>query len=320
MDIDIVYLWVNGNDPAWRAKKEKFQKETHHVTEEAINEARFIDNDELKYSLRSIESNAPWIRHIYIVTDNQIPEWLDTGNPRISIISHAEIMPAEALPSFSSPAIEWCIDNIPGLSEHFLYANDDTFIGRKASPDFFFTPDGEPIVRLKSWTSSKRNISLYLKTVSSAQKLIHRHFGKFIKYIPHHNIDAYRKSDIKRFKELFMDLVNETIHRHFRNEKDLQRVAVQYYVLTTGKGKLRLMSRYNKQMSLIDKIIGTLKKRYNYDSRRIAITVPDIESVLNKYNPTLFCLNDGEDTSNECRQRAHEFLEKKFPHKSSFEI
>lgn len=320
MDIDLVYLWVDGSDPVWRAKKNAFEKGTTQITDEARNYARFVDNDELKYSLRSVEMYAPWVRHIYIVTDGQIPTWLNLKNPRISIINHSQIMPKEALPSFSSPAIEWCIDNIPGLSEHFLYANDDTFIGRKVNPSFFFNEKGQPIVRLKSWTSSKRNISLYLKTVARAQKLIQQHFGKFIKYIPHHNIDAYRKCDIKKCKELFPEQISQTIHRHFRSEEDLQRVVVQYYTLVTGNGELRRMSRYNHTTSLIEKIISLLQKNYNYDSRRITITVPNIQSILDKYNPALFCLNDGENADDECRQRARNFLEKKFSHKSSFEL
>lgn len=321
MDIDLVYMWVDGNDPAWRAKKDAFLgKEQSKLDEQAINEARFANNDELRFSLRSIEMNAPWIRHIYIVTDNQKPSWLDTGNPRISIIDHTEIMPKEALPTFSSTSIEWCIDNIPGLAEHFLLANDDTFIAREITPDFFFTAEGKPIVRLKSWTSNRNNPDQYLKMISRSQNLIQEHFDVFIKYIPHHNIDAYCKSDIRKCKEMFSGLVSETIHRHFRSDDDLHRSVVQYYSLATGNGILRRMSRFNRPMSFFDRIKGMLQSRYNYDSRLIHITTPSIEAVMEKYNPTLFCLNDGEHANDECRRRARTFLEKRFPQKSPFEL
>jgi hypothetical protein len=163
-------------------------------------------------------------------------------------------------------------------------------------------------------------MSLYLKTVASAQKLIHKQFGKLIKHIPHHNIDAYRKSDIKKCKELFPETISQTIHRHTRSEEDLQRVIVLYYALATKTGKLRIMGRYNRPMPLIDKIIGTLQKRYNYDSRRITINTPDIEFIIKKYNPALFCLNDGENANNDSRKKARAFLESKFPKKSSFEL
>lgn len=320
MDIDLVYLWVDGSDPVWRAKKRAFEKGVPYTTGEALDEARFVDNNELKFSLRSVERYAPWIRHIYIVTDGQRPSWIDLTNPRISIVDHAEIMPREALPTFSSPAIEWCVDNIPGLSEHFLLANDDTFIGREVQPDFFFNSKGSPIIRLKKWASSKRHMSLYLKTVERAQKLIYQTFGKHIPYIPHHNIDAYRKSDIQKCKELFSEDVSRTINSHFRSEDDLQRVVVQYYLLATEEGELRLMGRYNRSTSLMDKLTSMLRSKFSYDSRRIAITVPDIRAVLEKYSPTLYCLNDGEEADEECRERVRKFLEEEFPNKSSFEL
>ena len=82
---------------------------------------RYANNDELKYSLRSIAMYAPWVRKVFIVTDNQVPAWLDTSNPKVRIVDHAEIMPAESLPCFNSSLIEHFLYKIPGLSEHFLY-------------------------------------------------------------------------------------------------------------------------------------------------------------------------------------------------------
>lgn len=88
-----------------------------------------------RYSLRSLEVNAPWIRHIYIVTNGQVPAWLDTSNPRVSIIPHHLIFPNRSvLPTFSSLAIEFNLHRIPNLSETFLYFNDDVFLGRPVTP------------------------------------------------------------------------------------------------------------------------------------------------------------------------------------------
>ena len=91
-----------------------------------------------KYSLRSVEMYAPWIRKIFIVTDNQVPKWLDTSNPKIRIVDHKEILPEVSLPCFNSRLIEHFLYKIPGLSEHFLYANDDMFINRPVTPATFF--------------------------------------------------------------------------------------------------------------------------------------------------------------------------------------
>src|SRR5574344_661291 len=127
MEIDLVYLWVNGDDETWAKKKaHALAKRTGEtLSKDSVDKCRFQDNDELKYSLRSVEKYAPWINKIYIVTDNQIPEWLNTDNKKIKIVDHKEILPEDALPTFNSSAIETRITKIPNLSEHFLFANDD---------------------------------------------------------------------------------------------------------------------------------------------------------------------------------------------------
>ncbi|MBQ1770769.1 MAG: hypothetical protein II000_02330 [Clostridia bacterium] len=102
-----------------------------------ISVCRFRDNKELMYSLRSVEKYAPWIRNIFIVSNSSMPAWLNTDHPKLHIISHETIMPADSLPCFNSYVIESYLHRIPGLSEIFLYANDDMFFGNHVSPDFF---------------------------------------------------------------------------------------------------------------------------------------------------------------------------------------
>ena len=105
--------------------------------------------------MRSVEKYASWINHIYIITDGQCPEWLDTSHPKITIVDHKDILPAEALPTFNSQAIESCIYKIEGLSEHFIVGNDDTMFVKETSPATFFNADGSPIVRLMRFNRKK---------------------------------------------------------------------------------------------------------------------------------------------------------------------
>ena len=101
---------------------------------------RFADNSELKFSLRSVDKFVPWVRKIFIVTNGQIPNWLDLNHPRIKLVTHQEIFTNQShLPTFSSPAIESHIHRIPGLSKKFIYMNDDVFFGAPVWPDDFFT-------------------------------------------------------------------------------------------------------------------------------------------------------------------------------------
>uniref|UniRef100_A0A4W4GL23 N-acetylglucosamine-1-phosphotransferase subunits alpha/beta n=1 Tax=Electrophorus electricus TaxID=8005 RepID=A0A4W4GL23_ELEEL len=108
--------------------------------DEDVSASRFEDNEELRYSLRSVERHAPWVRHIFVVTNGQIPSWLNLDNPRITVVTHQEIFQnVSHLPTFSSPAIETHIHRIPGLSQKFVYLNDDVMFGKDVWPDDFYS-------------------------------------------------------------------------------------------------------------------------------------------------------------------------------------
>ena len=58
MDIDLVYLWVNGNDPKWIAKRNACIGKPTDKQENCAG--RYADSGELKYSLRSIEMTTKY--------------------------------------------------------------------------------------------------------------------------------------------------------------------------------------------------------------------------------------------------------------------
>ncbi|XP_029419195.1 N-acetylglucosamine-1-phosphotransferase subunits alpha/beta [Nannospalax galili] len=108
--------------------------------DEDVSASRFEDNEELRYSLRSIERHAPWVRNIFIVTNGQIPSWLNLDNPRVTIVTHQDVFRnVSHLPTFSSPAIESHIHRIEGLSQKFIYLNDDVMFGKDVWPDDFYS-------------------------------------------------------------------------------------------------------------------------------------------------------------------------------------
>ncbi|OWF50745.1 N-acetylglucosamine-1-phosphotransferase subunits alpha/beta-like isoform X2 [Mizuhopecten yessoensis] len=110
---------------------------------EDVSASRFEDNEELRYSLRSIDRFAPWVRHIYIITNGQIPYWLNMEHPRVTVVTHEDLFPNKThLPTFSSPAIEAHVHRIPGLSKRFIYLNDDVMFGKEVWPDDFYTFSG----------------------------------------------------------------------------------------------------------------------------------------------------------------------------------
>ena len=135
MDIDFVILWVDGNDPEWIKEKNKYSGKDEN---ENNSTNRYRDWGLLPYWFRSVEKFAPWVRKIHFVTWGHIPEFLNVNSPKLHIVRHDEFIPKEYLPTFSSHAIEMNIHRIPGLSEHFVYFNDDMFMLRPFKEDDFF--------------------------------------------------------------------------------------------------------------------------------------------------------------------------------------
>lgn len=152
--VDIVYTWVDGFERKHQIKRALYRNSFKKVPRESMASGRFMDNDELRYSLRSVNEFAPWVNRIFIVTDDQIPEWLNTNNSRIRIIDHRQILPGQALPTFNSHVIEAYLHLIPGLSEHYIYFNDDFFLTRPAGKNEFFTANGLPYV-FTDWRLSR---------------------------------------------------------------------------------------------------------------------------------------------------------------------
>lgn len=311
--VDIVYLWCNSSDSVWREKKNnELKKYGKSLDNDSVGDCRFIDNDELKYSLRSLEKFAPWINNVFIVTDNQIPEWLDTTNPKIHIINHSQILPAEALPTFNSMAIETVLHKIPNLSEHFLYANDDMFFGNFVEKSFFFNKLGAPIVRfLKRRIIKKIYRRLYGYTIAESYKLVKNKIGKSCPNFPHHNIDAYRKSDLEECRKEFHEIFDKTQMQKFREKDSVQRAIFGYYLLAKNNGEAKIVNNFSA------KFIGFLMSRPQ-DSMLIELRASRIKLVENN-RPYLFCFNDSLKTTDEDRSAMKKFLDEKFPKASSFE-
>lgn len=136
-EIDFVVAWVDGNDPAWQEERSRY---TQNVERQKWNDSpvRYRDWGLLKYWFRGVEKFAPWVRYIYFVTWGHVPSWLNERNPKLKIIRHDEFIPREYLPTFSSHTIELNLHRIPGLSEQFVYFNDDMYLTKSVSPEVFF--------------------------------------------------------------------------------------------------------------------------------------------------------------------------------------
>lgn len=307
--VDLVYLWVDGNDPKFIQEKQYWLEKLGLKHNEDNDKTRFIENQELRYSLRSVMKNAPWINKIFIITNGQIPSWLDLEKTdKIKIIRHDEIMPKEVLPCYNSRVIESYVANIPGLAEHFLLANDDCFIHRPVTPNFFFNKNGKPIIRFlrANFSFKKLKGSLYSRSIFYTHKLFKEKYGEFNLYVPHHNIDAYLKSayieTINEFQKEF-----DILRTHRFRQKSIQRIAFALYLAYAKQAQIRLFK-------------NTCKGSHHKETVFIDISqVKKMQKIIIKKRPQLLCINDASFVKEANRNEVAPFLESLYSNKQIWE-
>ena len=174
MDIDFVITWVDMNDPKWLEEFSRYRYDKHN-TRNGVSEARFRDNGFLRFWFRGVEKFAPWVRTIHFIVNGRTPEWLDTSNPKLHIVRHADFIPKEFLPTFNSVVIERYMHRIPGLSERFVYFNDDFYIINHLPVERFFLNGLPRDIAVMDYNPSW---SQWYKRIKNNIRIINRHFSK----------------------------------------------------------------------------------------------------------------------------------------------
>jgi len=308
--IDLVYLWVNGNDEEWRAQKKYWAEQCGVNPDDVESQAyRYKDNQELRYSLRSAQKFAPWINKIFIITNGQVPEWLDTSHPKIKIIPHEQIMPKSALPTFNAGAIETCLANIPELSEFFLFANDDFFFGSPLKPDYFFDAEGKPVIRMVkyNWSLDSIQNTFYKNTVCYSRELInkkmHTSFGKLAGT---YNVVPYLKSMYAACAQTFAEEYAYAVHCKFIEKSTVQRTIVTYYTMS--------------KMNIQPKIVNIHIK--DKQAEAVLMKLNNVQEILRRLQttrPKLFCINDHETSTDKDREKLQYLLAAFFPVQQAWE-
>jgi hypothetical protein len=302
-DIDMVFSWVDGSDPEFQARRAA-QMSQVVVGEGDDAEARIRQIDELKFALRSVNMFAPWIRRIFIATDSVPPPWL-ADHPMITIVPAEEhFSDRAALPTYNSHAVESQLHHIRGLSEHFLYSNDDMFFGRPLKATMFFSPGG-----VTRFIEAKTRIGLGVNDPTRSgfenaarvnRQLLFERFGQVITRHLEHTAVPLRKSVLIEMEREFPEEFARTQASAFRSGTDISvtNSFYHYYALMTGravqqeKAKVRYVNTTTREgLGLLPE----LRKRRGYD---------------------FFCLNDSSFPEVSAAERAEEvvnFLERYFP-------
>ena len=249
--VDFVVTWVDEKDSAWQKEKTKFQN-IQSNTKKDVTTSMYRNWDNLQYWFRAVEKNAPWVRYIFFVTYGHIPSWLNTNNPKIRIIKHADYIPKEYLPTFNSRVIEINFWQIKELSENFVYFNDDMYLTNKVDKSFFFfralprlcavTKPNKPKLEMVSWDFARYNNCRACNSRFNIRKVMEQHpekwfsnkYGRNIKYnlrtyedgylsgmVYPHVAYAFRKSAMEDCYYCFQNLFESTCSHRFRTNDDL---------------------------------------------------------------------------------------------------
>jgi hypothetical protein len=167
--LDAVISWVDGYDPIYLNKLNSFCAANNIDKKKVIEPTRINQHNEIYYCLQSIFHFAPWIQNIYIITNQQIPKALShlqniNFKNKIHIIDQNDLLKELGIetPIFNSLSAEWLIWGIKGLSNEFLYFNDDFFIIKPVKPCDFFK-EGKVILRGDWKTQSHKKFLARIK-------------------------------------------------------------------------------------------------------------------------------------------------------------
>jgi len=265
---------------------------------------------ELRYALRSLATYAPWIRRIHLLTDDGAPPWLDTAHPGLSVVGHREVFAdPTVLPTSNPRAVESQLHHIDGLAEHFLYFNDDVFLGAPLLPDRFFLPSG--ITRyfpsralLPSGPPAPGDVPVSIAGKNN-RALLQERFGTYVTQKMKHTPHALRRSTLAEIEERFPDRHRQTAASRFRSATDLSIPSAfhHYYAAFTGRA-----------------VPGQIP--YDYFDLAHPDLAARLARLLRRRDRNVFCLNDTLSGAGDLAGQValvRPFLAAYFPHPSPFE-
>ncbi|MFG6491395.1 stealth conserved region 3 domain-containing protein [Microbacterium sp. P03] len=279
-EIDMVFSWVDGSSSDFQRQRAA-QLEEYVVGDGDDGPARYRHVDELRYALRSVHMYAPWVRHIYVATDSPRPAWL-AEHPKVTVVRSEEFFAdPSVLPTHNSHAVESQLHRIDGLSEHFLYSNDDMFFGRPVQPELFFSAGGvshfvECDLRIGIGAPDTER-SGHDNALRVNRALLKERFGRVITHDLEHCATPLRRSVVAEMEEVFPEDFARTAASRFRSATDVSitNCLYHYYAQFTGRA------------------VATTRPRTRYLQTTMSSGLTRMERLAERSDIDMFCLNDG---------------------------
>ena len=309
--IDVVIKYIDLEDPSLKRENIKqISKDEQH--------------DELRYSIRSVLQNIPWIRKIFILMPNERVRFLKSPeliNDKIIFVKDKDLLGYDSSNIHAFQFRLWKLKEF-GLSDNFIVMDDDYFIGKPLNKSDFFYVQNNTVVPaiiatdyyvhtsktfLGEYNYIKKNLEKY-RTQSSGIFMysVYNTYLFFIEkfnspiVVPYftHNAIPINIKDLKEVYDLIFDSKyrNATLEALYRHIDTLQfQTAVMVYTF----------NKYLRKVNLI---------KYNYI---------DIENAINgNYDYDLFCINTGnnKDYKKESYLESRIVMNKLFPNITEYEL
>ena len=333
--IDFVVTWLDSSDSTWQ-KQYNYYKDTKGDK----GKGRFREMNIFQYWFRAVERYAPWVHKVYLVTNGKFPDWINKDNPKLVLVKHEDYIPTECLPTFNSCTIELNMHRITGLSEHFVYFNDDVLLNNPINPDYYFK-NGLPCDQNKETCfnvpiyTRKERFGIYMSMLSDIG-IVNAHFNRWNTVCqsprrwlgPHLGISGLIMSSILLKQRLFVGFSNYHIEQAFlkstfnevweKESEYLKSSCTRFREDVIANPYLFRYWQFAKNSFYPRKIKSTTIHLFDKS------VINDIKKILNNRKIVSICLNDTSiclDDDFELIDRSIiEMLNEKFPRKSSFEI
>lgn len=336
MKIDFVVTWLDSDDPEW---KKEYIKYKYAGLKGDDSEVRFRDWDLFHYWFRAVECYAPWVNKVFLITNGKFPEWINDKCEKLVLVKHSDYIPKEFLPTFNSCTIELHMNKIPGLSEHFVYFNDDFFLTAPVKPEDYFREglpcddNHETVFNIPIY-SPEDKFGIYMSMLANIG-VINRHFNrwrtvrqsmkrwfgphlglegillsfnlkrqrKFIGFSWRHYEQPFLKSIFDEAWEKEPEMLNKSCTR-FREEVILNQYFFRYWQFASNKFYPVKMGP-NRYLRL---------REHNIDRINKIVTEKSMPSIC--FNDTPFCDHEEFERT---KKRIKNIFEHQFPEKSMFE-
>lgn len=295
MKFDIVYTWVDGGEPDYIKVLNKYAQ-----VKRDLNPERYRDGfNMLKYSLRSLETHFNSFNKVYLLTARpQVPEWLDQDHPKLEIVHHDQVIPGEYLPTFNSNVIESFLHRIPGISENFIYLCDDFLFGNDIDLSSFYQDGTYRIFNTFFGENLGWRIYDGYKDIIGLG-------------IIEHQPTLIKKELWEKAYELFPEEVEQTRKSRFRDDRNICPIKLyRHYML-----------KYQKELSDPVNILELKKSfRFHKITNKLRKQQKFVKG-MKEWSPDYYCMNDdlGDQPDPEIVKLIKEFLDNKYPERSTFE-